>query len=767
MSLSITTNVPSLFAQNALDNTSASLETSLQRLSTGLKINSGADGPAAYVVSQQQQAQIAGLQTAIQNTSKATDLVQTADGALGTISNLLTQIRGLALDSANSGVQDAPALAANQAQIANALQTINNIAANTQFGTKKILDGTAGFSATSPDTASFTGLGATSATTPGTYAVSTTGANDPGAVQGSASLTAGATAATAASVAIDASSTAYLKTATTLTTAETLTITGANGIATQFALTAGELGSAVVTQINAQTGQTGVIASFGGTGGGLKLTSVNGHNFSVVSTVAAGAGQTGIGTTVQNTGSTASAGDITDTAGVAGNVYLSAAGTITSLAQDEVLTITGPNGTTKVALSRGDSLATVESKINNVSSLTGVQATTSGGGSLKLQSLSVGANFSVISNLSADSGTTGIGSTAISTGSTTTAGQLTVVSANNLGEQNAQKGALSVIVGTTASNTAFVSNSTNLGANETLTIVGPDGTATVALAAGLTNTAVAQAINNFTSQTGVVADTGAAGGGLRLYTQQFGQNFQVSSNAAQGNGSTGIGNTVANTGNGNTAAANNNNYVITTGQNAVATLTDAHGNNYTVTGNGATVVGSTGPVAGLRFTLTTSSVNPFSSTAVASSNITASNGTLTFQIGANAGQTASLTINSVSASNIGIVTGNQFASLNDINVSTTAGAQAALAVVDQAINDISSESGSLGAFQTNTLQSTATNLQSTLTNTQSAESTIASTDYSSEIANFTKLQVQLQAGTSVLGIANQIPQTVLTLLQKL
>src|SRR5579883_1445501 len=113
MSLSVTTNIPSLFAQNALGNTTASLDTSLQRLSTGLKINSGADGPAALVISQQQQAQIVGLQAAINNTSKAVDLVQTADGALGTISNLLTQIRGLALDSANSGVQDAPALAAN------------------------------------------------------------------------------------------------------------------------------------------------------------------------------------------------------------------------------------------------------------------------------------------------------------------------------------------------------------------------------------------------------------------------------------------------------------------------------------------------------------------------------------------------------------------------------------------------------------------------------------------------------------------------------
>src|SRR4030081_3861803 len=99
MSLSITNNIMSLTAQNSLSKTSNALATSLQRLSSGLKINSGADGPAALVISQEQQAQIAGLQTAIDNTSKAINMVQTAEGALGTINQLLTKIRSLALDS--------------------------------------------------------------------------------------------------------------------------------------------------------------------------------------------------------------------------------------------------------------------------------------------------------------------------------------------------------------------------------------------------------------------------------------------------------------------------------------------------------------------------------------------------------------------------------------------------------------------------------------------------------------------------------------------
>src|SRR5581483_1712008 len=134
MGLSITNNVASLNAQNSLTQTSGMLSKTLERLSTGLKINRGGDGPAALVISEQQRAQIAGLQTAIDNTSKAVSMVQTTEGALNEINTLLVKIRSLALDSANSGVNDSSALAANQAEISTALDTINRIANNTQFG---------------------------------------------------------------------------------------------------------------------------------------------------------------------------------------------------------------------------------------------------------------------------------------------------------------------------------------------------------------------------------------------------------------------------------------------------------------------------------------------------------------------------------------------------------------------------------------------------------------------------------------------------------
>jgi flagellin len=144
MALSLINNVASLTAQNNLSRTSSALSTSLQRLSSGLKINSGADGPAALVVSEHLRAQIGGLQTALDNTNKAVSLVQTGEGALNEINSLLTQARSLALDSANAGVNDTNTFQANQAQLSNILSTIDKIANSTQFNGKNLLDGTGG-----------------------------------------------------------------------------------------------------------------------------------------------------------------------------------------------------------------------------------------------------------------------------------------------------------------------------------------------------------------------------------------------------------------------------------------------------------------------------------------------------------------------------------------------------------------------------------------------------------------------------------------------
>jgi len=110
------------------------------------------------------------------------------------------------------------------------------------------------------------------------------------------------------------------------------------------------------------------------------------------------------------------------------------------------------------------------------------------------------------------------------------------------------------------------------------------------------------------------------------------------------------------------------------------------------------------------------------------------------------------------------VTGNQFNNLNEIDVTSTSKANDALGVIDAAIDDVTNLRGTLGAFQQNTLEATANNLRATLENTVNAESVIRDTDFAEEISEFTKNQVLVQAGTSALGNANQIPQLVLSLL---
>jgi flagellin len=160
MALSLVNNVSALNAQNSLSRTNMNLSKSLERLSTGLKINRGADGPAALVISEKMRAQISGLKTALDNTNKAVSLVQIGEGALNEMNSLLNKARSLALDSANAGVNDTASLDANQAELTNILGSINDIATRTKFNGKSLLDNTNTFTfqtgANSGETATIT-----------------------------------------------------------------------------------------------------------------------------------------------------------------------------------------------------------------------------------------------------------------------------------------------------------------------------------------------------------------------------------------------------------------------------------------------------------------------------------------------------------------------------------------------------------------------------------------------------------------------------------
>ena len=104
-----------------------------------------------------------------------------------------------------------------------------------------------------------------------------------------------------------------------------------------------------------------------------------------------------------------------------------------------------------------------------------------------------------------------------------------------------------------------------------------------------------------------------------------------------------------------------------------------------------------------------------------------------------------------------------FSSVSDVNISTQAGAQNAISVIDAAIGQIDSQRADLGAIQ-NRFQSTISNLQSISENVSAANSRVKDTDYAAETANLTKNQILQQAGTAILAQANQLPQAVLSLL---
>jgi flagellin len=136
MSLSIAGNSALLVTQRDLGGTQSAFGASLQRLSSGLKINPSADGSADPGISQP------ALDTAITNSNTAIDAAQTADGALGEINRLLDTIKGFALNSASAGANDAAARSNDQRQVTNALTAINSVVNNTEFGNVSLFTGT-------------------------------------------------------------------------------------------------------------------------------------------------------------------------------------------------------------------------------------------------------------------------------------------------------------------------------------------------------------------------------------------------------------------------------------------------------------------------------------------------------------------------------------------------------------------------------------------------------------------------------------------------
>ena len=141
MAMVINTNVSSLTAQRALAESNAELETAMERLSTGRKINSAADDAAGLAMTQRMTAQVKGLAMAVKNANDGQALTQSIEGALGEVSDMLQRMRELALQAAN-GTNSSADRTFLQSEVNLLIQEISRVATNTRYNGELILDGT-------------------------------------------------------------------------------------------------------------------------------------------------------------------------------------------------------------------------------------------------------------------------------------------------------------------------------------------------------------------------------------------------------------------------------------------------------------------------------------------------------------------------------------------------------------------------------------------------------------------------------------------------
>jgi len=145
MGLRINTNVAALSALRNLGVSDKAQQTSLERLSTGLRINRAADDPAGLVISTQLRAQYTSMEQALDNSQNASNLIGTAEAALAEVHDLLIKIRESCIYSLNEGAANTEQIQAEQDSVDSAIQAIDRIAKTTRFGTRSLLNGASEF----------------------------------------------------------------------------------------------------------------------------------------------------------------------------------------------------------------------------------------------------------------------------------------------------------------------------------------------------------------------------------------------------------------------------------------------------------------------------------------------------------------------------------------------------------------------------------------------------------------------------------------------
>ena len=401
----INTNVASLNAQRNLNTSQSSLSTSLQRLSSGLRINSAKDDAAGLAISQRMTSQVNGLNQAVRNSNDGISLAQTAEGALASVGDNLQRMRELAVQSVNA-TNSASDRAAIQQEVSQLAAEIDRVATQTEFNGTKLLDGS--FSAqdfqvganrgqtisidsiASARTSSLGGFQGYTLTNQsiGTASDSTTATTVNVGGTGNVSLGTIATDAKAIAAAINASGISGLSasanatsvaagTSGTAPTASGNSTVEINGLSITIAGTSNLATNRTnaVSAINAQSSVTGVVAT--DTGSGVSLAAADGRNITVANFAAGGAtgaalasyglaaaGTTGASINVTYSAPSGTTGNVVFAGAFANTTAIAATGT--SISAIDVSTADGAN----TALTSIDAaLATVNTSRANLGAI--------------------------------------------------------------------------------------------------------------------------------------------------------------------------------------------------------------------------------------------------------------------------------------------------------------------------------------------------------------------------------------------------------------
>ncbi|WP_194712826.1 flagellin [Noviherbaspirillum soli] len=336
----INTNTASLNAQRNLNSSASGLATSLQRLSSGLRINSAKDDAAGLAISERMTSQIRGSNQAARNANDGISMAQTAEGDLGQIGNNLQRMRELAVQSSNA-TNSASDRAALQTEVKQLKDEIDRVSQSSSFNGVKLLDGSfksasfqVGANNTSNDRITVDKIGSAGTTALGTSSAKSTavtapladgdltlngknvGATVAGTEKGQSDTSAFALAAAINSVSADSGVTATADvnevteaagpTATgDITAAESFKINGVDIGAIKGGTDARSQGKAVADAINKVSSQTGVTAS-AGADGALKLTAQDGRDINVEDGTGGPMDATKTGLTINNTHGTVS-----------------------------------------------------------------------------------------------------------------------------------------------------------------------------------------------------------------------------------------------------------------------------------------------------------------------------------------------------------------------------------------------------------------------------------------------------------------------------